>query len=278
MTPELRDQIQRSPFTLLLDTTLTNLRGRSFALVAESSNLLTCEVRVCGVRCRSGSSLDIYRVYFFPKGPLYLLSRPIAQQTLAGEWARAEHERGIASGLADPFSDEPTWPWEDVFLGAAMARSVRGSEGWRQPVAVHVGGSGFPGVLSEVWGMMAAPATLVWHPRTKGREERFHALEAFAAERKCDLAFDKLVCREYVACTGARWRACEPKLLNVLGGRRRGRNDSCEVRLENLMTREQPGGRGVRPTTRAGPLHAASTKRRVRTRRAERSRPGAGAT
>ena len=26
---------------------------------------VTCEVRVCGLRCRSGSSLYIYRVYFF---------------------------------------------------------------------------------------------------------------------------------------------------------------------------------------------------------------------
>ena len=25
---------------------------------------VTCEVRVCGLRCRSGSSLYIYRVYF----------------------------------------------------------------------------------------------------------------------------------------------------------------------------------------------------------------------
>ena len=54
MTPELaqRPDTALTPFTLLLDTTLTNLRGRSFALVAESSNLLTCEVRVCGLRCR----------------------------------------------------------------------------------------------------------------------------------------------------------------------------------------------------------------------------------
>ena len=27
---------------------------------------VTCEVRVCGLRCRSGSSLYIYRVYFYP--------------------------------------------------------------------------------------------------------------------------------------------------------------------------------------------------------------------
>jgi hypothetical protein len=27
---------------------------------------VTCEVRVCGLRCRSGSSLYIYRVYLLP--------------------------------------------------------------------------------------------------------------------------------------------------------------------------------------------------------------------
>ena len=44
---------------------------------------VTCEVRVCGLRCRSGSSLYIYRVYLltqdyvtstWPSAPYFLMS------------------------------------------------------------------------------------------------------------------------------------------------------------------------------------------------------------
>ena len=83
--------------------------------------------------------------FFFPKGPLYLISRKLVAETLAGEWASAEAERAVASG-AD-FSDEATWPWEDVFLGAALARSVRPAahaahpRPHDRPLAVHIGPS-----------------------------------------------------------------------------------------------------------------------------------------
>ena len=76
--------------------------------------------------------------FFFPKGPLYLISRQLVSETLAGEWASAEAERAVASG-AD-FTDEATWPWEDVFLGAALARSVRpAAHAAHRPLAVHIG-------------------------------------------------------------------------------------------------------------------------------------------
>ena len=76
--------------------------------------------------------------FFFPKGPLYLISRQLVAETLAGEWASAEAERAVASG-AD-FTDEATWPWEDVFLGAALARSVRpAAHAAHRPLAVHIG-------------------------------------------------------------------------------------------------------------------------------------------
>lgn len=186
-----------------------------------------------------GAGPNVTGPYFFPKGPLYLLSRQLVAETLAGAWARAERERAIASGLADPHSDEATWPWEDVFLGAAIARSVPGGARRQNLFAVHVGGSGYPGVFSEEYGLKMAPATLIWHAVTKGREERFHKLEEWAAARGCDLAFSRLACRaKYVACTGAQWHACEPLLGRArrAGRGQRAQNGSCSMRLENLLT------------------------------------------
>ena len=42
---------------------------------------VTCEVRVCGLRCRSGSSLYIYRVYLVLTNPTmwFRLCRPPAR-------------------------------------------------------------------------------------------------------------------------------------------------------------------------------------------------------
>ena len=45
---------------------------------------VTCEVRVCGLRCRSGSSLFIYRVYC----ALELMFRPIPKyMKVYAQWA-----------------------------------------------------------------------------------------------------------------------------------------------------------------------------------------------
>ena len=163
--------------------------------------------------------------FFFPKGPLYLISRPLVAGLLSDRWVQEEAEASILSGEREADLLELTWPWEDVFIGAALARvhaggggsaSERGSgivgasgrrggvggvgkgasRGWRAEgrrrgehalqrkaeghpgegvaaerpssfAAVHIGVSGRGGVFVEEWGIKAAPATLLWHMRTK---------------------------------------------------------------------------------------------------------------
>ena len=77
--------------------------------------------------------------------------------------------------------------------------------------------------------MKAAPSTLVWHMRTKV-PERIRALEAHAARSRCELRFEQLACRTYTACTGARWRACEPAPS-------RRAMDNCSSALGDLLHR-----------------------------------------
>ena len=142
-----------------------------------------------------------------------------------------EADAAARSGDADPAAPEPTWPWEDVFLGAALAHAARGE----RLAAVHVGSTGRPGVFSWEWGVRAAPSTLVWHMRRKS-PERIRVLDAWARRRgseRCDLAFDRLDCRTYVSCAMAQWDACEPRL--------RG---NCSTRLKDV---QQPSHSGPGP-------------------------------
>ena len=164
-----------------------------------------------------------------------------------------------------------TWPWEDVFIGAALAQVGRsagvqvgsgggqvGSGGVGQSAgvqqtarggsevdsadgpaptttgtaptlaAVHVGTSSRPGIFVEEWGIKVAPSTLMWHMRTKA-PERQRVLEAWAREHTCDLRFRRMACHEYVDCSGAAWRACEPEL-------NRWTERNCSTRLQSLLS------------------------------------------
>ena len=49
---------------------------------------VTCEERVCGPRCHSGSSLYIYRVYLLACLLTYLLSQAEIDEILAGRERR----------------------------------------------------------------------------------------------------------------------------------------------------------------------------------------------
>ena len=159
--------------------------------------------------------------YFYPKGPFYLVAARLVKQMLSSAWVRREGEAAIQSGEREADVVELTWPWEDVFLGAALTHSARPSladdgtntQPQQQLAVVHVGATGRPGsVFSEEWGVKAAPSTLVWHMRTKV-PERVHLLERWAAVRRCDRVFEAMeYCAEYVACSGAVWQACEHAL------------------------------------------------------------------
>ena len=170
---------------------------------------------------------------------------------LAAPWVALEAEAAIRSGEEDATTPEPTWPWEDVFLGAALSHAARGA----RLAVVHVGTSGRPGVFSWEWGVKAAPSTLLWHMRLK-QPQRIYALEAWAAKEgaRCDLAFSQLACREYVSCAGARWEACEPELgIDRAGTNVRGNCSTVQRPVAALPPRVRGGvGRGRGRGSRRG--------------------------
>tara|TARA_B110001452_G_scaffold171936_2_gene143994 strand:- start:632 stop:1918 length:1287 start_codon:yes stop_codon:yes gene_type:complete len=186
--------------------------------------------------------------FWFAQGPLYLLSGHLAAQVVASEWVQHEADAAARSGDADPTAPEPTWPWEDVFLGAALAHAARGE----RLAAIHVGSTGRPGIFSWEWGVRAAPSTLVWHMRLKN-PERIRVLEEWASKNpeRCDLAFDRLDCRTYVSCATAQWDACEPRL--------RG---NCSTRLKDVPpSRLRPRGtEGARRRTNRARVRLAASE------------------
>eukprot|EP00322_Chrysochromulina_rotalis_P019280 CAMPEP_0115874932 /NCGR_PEP_ID=MMETSP0287-20121206/24815_1 /TAXON_ID=412157 /ORGANISM="Chrysochromulina rotalis, Strain UIO044" /LENGTH=402 /DNA_ID=CAMNT_0003330137 /DNA_START=158 /DNA_END=1366 /DNA_ORIENTATION=+ len=206
--------------------------------------------------------------FFFPKGPFYLVSSSLVRQILREPWVVAEAHASIRSGHDQENVSELTWPWEDVFLGLALSRATRGSEGAADIAAVHVGASNRAGsVFVEEWGVKAARSTLVWHMRTKV-PERQRLLEEYAATSRCDRSFERMeYCHEYTSCTGTIWRACEhalsrsarpstpglkyPKVSSRRGGAGAASAPgpvgtaaslalfNCSDRLENLLTKRK---------------------------------------
>lgn len=94
----------------------------------------------------------------FAKGPLYLLSTPLASAVLADRWVRAHAEATLASAGGDEaVRAEETWPWEDVFLGMALAMTAATSG----LVVVEAGRERFSGESSR---LEVAPSSQLYAP------------------------------------------------------------------------------------------------------------------
>jgi hypothetical protein len=95
----------------------------------------------------SDAPANVTGPFFFAKGPCYLVSRSLVRRVVEDPWVGAEVEAAVKSGEEFEEVRELTWPWEDVFLGAALSRV---SHAPSELVAVHAGTSGRDGVFSEV--------------------------------------------------------------------------------------------------------------------------------
>ena len=119
---------------------------------------------------------------------------------------------------------ELTWPWEDVYLGAALAHLQRGGGGGdggggsggggiAEGQATHVADINPPSAvlmhlgdeyLDQKWGFCMAPSSLVWHMKTKNEAsvERIGKAHEWAKKNHCaPPTFD-------VRCAAADWVAC----------------------------------------------------------------------
>ena len=176
-----------------------------------------------GVEADSSGS-NVSGPFFFGKGPLYLVDRRLAAQVVAHADVRREAAAAVRSGEAA--GPELTWPWEDVFLGYALAHAATSAAAASAPAEIVAVDIGARGVFTEGWGVASAPVALLWHMRVK-QPARVALVDAWAASHRCDLAFDALRCEEYRSCAGASWRACRP----VVDERR---NANCSSRLKDV--------------------------------------------
>lgn len=153
--------------------------------------------------------------FAFAKGPLYALSRALAQRlssdppTLARAAAALEtagtRRYGGHGGVAP---NAETFVWEDVWIGYALSRL--------EAPAPDVGviSLSFSQYVEE-WGFTASPATLIWHAKTKdpSRPPRLHTHLASGghctrrpnSRPRCRRADDTL---RGGSCAGGRWVFC----------------------------------------------------------------------
>ena len=152
-------------------------------------------------------------------------------------WVQAEARAALASVSTEGKQLAVTWPWEDVFFGAALAHAVPRSDG-AGLAAVHAGSS----VYIEEWGFWLAPATLIWHQKTKVPRRIVRAAE-WAATRHCALPGARLEVyyRNYTSCAGATWLCAE--MVYAPGG------GNCSQKRVNLLL--APTNRSAAPSTAA---------------------------
>ena len=161
----------------------------------------------------NGSADAFIGPYPFAKGPLYFLDASLAAQ-LAADRRLAHHARAALRSANDS-RREPTWPWEDIYTGLALANLATGAG----LAAVHIGSSAFLESFSNPNrgdGLVMRRSALLWHDRAKKAPHIVKA-EAWAAARPCATADGtgarggavSLSCRDtYRSCSGARWLQC----------------------------------------------------------------------
>ena len=157
--------------------------------------------------------------FHFPKGPLFFLSRGLVAQLVADDGVRVEAAAAVASVInqsdatsANLSSPENYVPWEDAFVGLALAQAANGSG----LTAVDIGGTLTDlGAYTEPWthhlradALGLAPSTLVFHDTNK-RPSRLVQAQRWAKQHHCHPKEQQLSClAPWTACNGARWLRC----------------------------------------------------------------------
>ena len=192
--------------------------------------------------------------FMFPRGPLLLLAAPLANAVVASGWVHRELERTIESIPSDedavvarctPFNEScgalpvASRPWEDVFLGVALAKvAPKFREKKLGVAAVHVGCP----LFHSYYGFFLAPGTVVWHDYYSGARkspERIASAHRWAEQRHCQprthpsvISCEDSVARPWSSCSGVRWRRCEWRAHRSTGAH----NHTCSrAPLESLQ-------------------------------------------
>jgi len=152
--------------------------------------------------------------FSFAKGPLYLLSLPLAVQVVQDKQVRYE-AAAICSDDEVGVLPIGSWPWEDVFLGFAVALAAAGNV-----TQVHLSEEEFQDFSGNQPRHFAmTPSLLVWHDKQRvtgshstKKPSRIWQAEEWAKQHHCTRVPKALSCpkhRRYTGCRGQQWQRCE---------------------------------------------------------------------
>lgn len=201
--------------------------------------------------------------FHFARGPLVLVSRALVDRLCApASWALGQLPSAVASGNVT--SQELTWPWEDVFLGLALAHldsdAADGGDGGEDGEGGGAGGHAkatpSKDVLTSVrrpiymnipeetftarWGFCMADSTLIWHMKTKNPHalERIGKAHAWKQQHHCAPTFNPTCgekawvgCRATATSRAVRWRACTTTFPKA----DKGKSGSCTSEVQDLL-------------------------------------------
>lgn len=148
----------------------------------------------------------------FAKGPMYFVSAPLIAQLVADPSVQAYTMTVIASANYSAGSRHKVLPWEDVFTGLALTRTVAGVNAAYVHMGSRVAGESY-GIYSK---MGFGHNTILFHANTKSSRsmDRYVAMHRWALEHHCDpgLAARAATLRcemtELTSCTGVKWKRC----------------------------------------------------------------------
>ena len=140
--------------------------------------------------------------FHFAKGALYCMSASLAQLLASDQWLQGEVDRLLAAPLSNAL-----WPFEDVFVGYALAHTAGRAAKGASLLALDIGED----VFTDDYGMLVAPGTLIWHMKLKV-PERIALLDTWMRTHHCNVGVERLQTRcdkqSYVSCDLAQWRRC----------------------------------------------------------------------
>jgi hypothetical protein len=207
MLPHVADNELPLMYWGLMETygwSLTSHRPMGFSYKYGSSHP-TCVVQ-------NKSNHTLVAPVHFAKGPMYFVSAPLVMQLVNDPELRAYTTIVIASANYTAGSRHRVLPWEDVYTGLALTRSVAGVSAAYVHMGSRVAGESY-GIYSKVG---FGHNTILFHANTKSSRsmERYTAMHRWALKHHCDSGMPvrsaTLRCDspELKSCTGARWKRC----------------------------------------------------------------------
>ena len=205
---------------------------------AKRSEMSYGTVRSFALRNATSESGGAVGPFYFARGPLVFVSHVLARQVVAKEsWASRELPPAVASGVASKQRQELTWPWEDVFLGLALAHLTGGGgdgASASSPIYMNLPDEYF----TARWGFCVSASTLVWHMKTKTQNalERISKAHLWKQQHHCAPPNFHATCskQDWEGCgeggsTPVRWRPCTTSFLKP------GEEHSCSAEVQDLL-------------------------------------------